>query len=87
MSVFTDRQWAKAGPMARARSEEARRPMREAMAADRVRAVASVSFASPKAECLAMDRGLGWAAFEGLTPSNARGFTIADVRAVVADNG
>ena len=86
MSIFTERQWANAGKKVKAEAEEARRPLREAMAADRARSIVAVSFASPRAECMAMDRGLGWAAFEGMTPSNPRGFTAADVRLAAAEH-
>ena len=42
-----------------------------------------VRFASQNARDLARDAGLTWAAFDGLTPSGVRGFTVADVRAIL----
>ena len=84
MSVNTTRQWALAGRKARARANAVQGAVQEAVTAAAVRGVEGVRFASPAARDLALDAGLTWAAFDGLTPSSTRGFTIADVRALLA---
>ena len=87
MSVNTNRQWALAGRKARARAEAVRGAIREAVSSDAVRSVAGIPFASPCARDLAIGSRLTWATFDGLTASSARGFTIADVRALLAFGG
>ena len=84
MSVNTTRQWALAGKKARARSEAVRGAIREAVDSAAERGVAGIRFASQSARELALDSGLTWATFDGLTASGARGYTVADVRALRA---
>jgi hypothetical protein len=83
MSDFTERIWAKAGAKARARSEAVRRPLRKAVKAAVVQGLDGVDFASSTARKLAEDAPLAWPDFEGLIPSSDRGFTAADVRAIL----
>ena len=83
MSVNTTRQWALAGKKAKARARAVRGAVREAVTSAAVRGMEGVRFASQNARDLARDAGLTWAAFDGLTPSGVRGFTVADVRAIL----
>lgn len=82
MSDFTERQWAKAGRKARARSEAMRRPIREAVKAAAVKGLQDIRFASATAQTAASYHGLSWVNFEGKAPSSSRGFTAADVRKI-----
>ena len=83
MSVNTNRQWALAGVKARARSEAVRGAVREAVSSAAVRGVAGIPFASQAARELALDTRLTWAAFDGLTASGVRGYTVGDVRGLL----
>ena len=85
MSDFTEAQWARAGKLARARAEAARRPIREAVTAATVRGLTGVTFASDRARELALDAGLAWPNFEDVEESAAGGYTAADVRRIVRE--
>ena len=85
MSDFTEAQWARAGKRARARAEAVRRPIREAVAVSRVRGLADIPFASPKARELALDAELAWPNFEDVEEGSAQGYTADDVRRIVRE--
>lgn len=87
MSVNTTRQWALAGKKAKARARAVRGAVREAVTSAAVRGIGDIRFASPCARDLALAARFTWATFDGLIPSSIRGFTIADVRAILAFGG
>lgn len=84
MSVFTDRQWAKAARQARARAEAVREPIRRIVREARERSLEDVQFASPIAWKLAFDSELNWPDFADVAPSSTRGYTVDDVRRIVS---
>jgi hypothetical protein len=83
MSIFTDRQWAKAGPIVRAQMAAGRAPIERVMVSTQIKGLGGVEFASDAARSLAMDERLSWPVFSVERPSSARGFTVGDVRGII----